>query len=151
MEVLKNKLLANVDISAETGCWNWTAGKHPKGYGHIRSGGKIKAAHRVSYEIHCGTIEDGLHVCHRCDNPACINPDHLFLGSNVDNMADKIAKGRQSRLHGADNGKAKLTDTAVRAIRAAKGIPSSELANKYGVNRSQIWLVRTGKRWTHIS
>lgn len=83
-------------------CWIWTAGKSPQGYGKMRAWGKHARAHRVSWVIHKGAIPPGLCVLHRCDNPACVTPDHLFLGTSIDNNIDRDAKGRQAR--GATSG-----------------------------------------------
>lgn len=77
-----------------SGCWIWTGATIPQGYGCLRRFKKTLKAHRVSFELFKGKISSGLHVCHRCDNPSCVNPEHLFLGTNVDNMNDKKAKGR---------------------------------------------------------
>ena len=76
------------------GCWNWTAYKNNEGYGRLRAGGEKVLAHRLSYSIFKGEIAEGLFVCHTCDNPACINPEHLFLGTHQDNVSDCVAKGR---------------------------------------------------------
>jgi len=83
-------------ISKTETCWNWVANKTNTGYGLLRPGGQApkKLAHRISWEIHRGPIPEGLHVLHRCDNPACVNPDHLFLGDMRANMKDMYAKGR---------------------------------------------------------
>ena len=150
MEYLKNKLFSKVEVSASTGCWTWTAGKGIGGYGRVRVGLKTRYAHRVSFEIHRGTIPRGMFVCHSCDNPACLNPDHLFLGTPAENMADRDRKGRQARQRGAQNAMAKLTDAAVLEIKAAVG-PQREIADRYGVSRGHISFIRTGRRWAHLN
>lgn len=84
-------------VEKTDGCWMWRAGKFPGGYGAIHTNGKTRKAHRVSWEIHFGPIGEGLFVCHRCDTPRCVNPEHLFLGTAADNNADRNSKGRQAR------------------------------------------------------
>ena len=87
----------------ETGCIQWTGSKDKKGYGRYSGASKEVLAHRLAYIMHYGRIPDGLHVLHRCDNPSCCNPQHLFVGTNSDNVADKIAKGRSVRQFGKAN------------------------------------------------
>ena len=86
---------ARVDRSAgDEACWPYTGSRRGNGYGRLRLFGKYELAHRVAYRLTAGDIPDALHVCHRCDNPPCCNPAHLFVGTHQDNMNDKVAKGR---------------------------------------------------------
>lgn len=140
-----------------SGCWLWL-GCLLRGYGVMSVNNKQQKAHRVSYELNKGKIPRGLFVCHRCDNPCCVNPDHLFLGTSAENTADKVAKGRQAngpRLGrtqtGSHNANAQLTETQVAAIRAATGIFQKELAKQYGVSQSHISLIKRGGAWQESS
>ena len=94
----------------ENGCWLWTGGTRGPGYGRIKISGRSMQAHRVSYEHHVGKIPEGMLVCHACDIPGCINPSHLFLGTQKDNLADMIKKGRSNYARGEGHGSSKLTD-----------------------------------------
>jgi hypothetical protein len=138
MKTIRERLMAKVSVKSEKECWNWNGCRLKKGYGQMWDGERLKLAHRVSYEVYIGPIEGGMFVCHRCDNPVCVNPAHLFLGTNAENMADKVSKGRQSR---------KLKDADVAAIRSASGVTQQELAKQFNVGQDQISRIRSGKRW----
>lgn len=97
-----DRFWSKVDKTSDpNGCWVWTAYKDPNGYGRFYHG---KLCHRISYEINVGPIDKGLCICHHCDNPGCVNPDHLFVGTHQDNMDDKKRKGRQAILNAELNG-----------------------------------------------
>lgn len=126
-----------------SGCHEWTGHVMPNGYGQVRHNGTAYA-HRVAYELHRGAVPEGLYVLHRCDNRKCVNPEHLFLGTFNDNMADMVEKQRQA--HGERNGHAKLTDDQVRAIRRAVGT-QREIAKQFGVTPSLISMIRSRRIW----
>jgi hypothetical protein len=149
LEAAKQRLMTKIKIDESTGCWEWTGCKIRGGYGLAWDGKKMKVAHRLSYEIHRGPIKNGMIACHVCDNPACINPDHLFLGSQAENIADMITKGRL--VSGSDRYNSKLTEADVRAILGAKGITQQRLADQYGVNRSLISNIRCGRAWKQLA
>lgn len=142
-------------------CWIWTGAKTHGGYGVIQSGrrpSKIIRTHRLSYELCNGPIADGLDVCHSCDNPSCVNPSHLFLGTRSDNMRDCVAKGRLTApstcfSRGENHPRSKLTADQVRAIRIEyeSGKTSTrKLAEKYAISRRSIMFIIHRKQWTHI-
>ena len=135
------------------GCWRWSGNKHKQGYGKIHMDGGSAMAHRVSYLLHKGSIPDGMMVCHRCDNPECTNPDHLFLGTALDNMRDKIAKGRHVGAHaGEGHHFAKLTRRQVEEIRRAYrrgGVTQYELAARYGVTQTNISGIVNNRKWAN--
>lgn len=139
-------------VVSESGCWNWTGAMSSRGYGRLRHADRSLGAHRVSYAYRFGEIPDGLFVCHKCDNRRCINPDHLFLGTNAENMADCARKGRASGLRniGENNGRAVLSIDDVRAILASKEIYPI-LGARYGVSRSTIAMIKTGRIWRSLS
>lgn len=139
-------------IDAES-CWEWEGSGNGEGYGRLRVSGKGVVAHRFSWEIHFGKIDDGLFVCHHCDNPACVNPNHLFLGTNQDNMIDMVKKGRNSPRRGVKNNKAKLTPDKVRKIRSLyrEGeLSQYAIAKMFGVGQPCIKDVVNHNTWRHI-
>lgn len=143
------------------GCWLWTRTCNPQGYGTFTVKDKTVPAHRAAYAVFKGEPGD-LHVCHRCDTPACINPDHLFLGTAKDNMADKARKGRSAKgdthgsktrpervRRGATHGMAILTEPDVVAIRVSE-LSDEALAASYGVSVSAIEYARL-RGWRHVA
>lgn len=147
---IRERLLSKVKINETTGCWEWTANRMRNGYGLFWFIDRKRPAHRVSYELHCGPIPDGMHTLHHCDNRACINPAHLFIGTNADNMADKVSKGRQHRLKGIASGRAKLTEADVMTIRSSVGLTQREIGERFGITNQQVSSIRSGKRWSHL-
>ena len=127
-------------------CWVWKGAKQPSGYGQVNSGPPLSQplfAHRVSYEIHHGPIPDGLLVLHRCDNRPCVNPAHLFVGTNADNQADKVAKRRQISILTVDD------VVRIRDLRRS-GHKLQVLAERFGVKKAAISHVVTRRNWGHV-
>jgi len=154
---LKERFWAKVAfIGAEPdACWEWRGTKHYKGYGQIGKGGKLGSgghmlyAHRVAWELTNGPIPEGMQVLHHCDNPICVNPAHLFLGTPADNSADMVAKHRQSfvsRGRGEAHPGVKLSEQDVRDIRKSLN-SSTVLGRMYGVTRQNITRIKQRKTW----
>jgi hypothetical protein len=161
---------SKVDKNLGGGCWIWMGNRNPNNYGQFSVGprGNFRrtGAHRFAWEFTYGSIPDGLGICHRCDNPPCVRPDHLFLGDQLVNMQDAKAKGRISPpplrygddhwtrarpdllVVGENHGNAKLTDAQVLEIRATfkPGIrgQKAEFARRFGVSATQIWRILAG-------
>lgn len=133
------------------GCWEWCGTRDSHGYGVLSFGGTgHKKAHRVSWELCAGLIPDGLFVCHHCDNPSCVNPAHLFLGTPRDNYEDMVAKGRRAPLlRGESHPNSVLTWDGVLSARAAweAGEPQRSIADRLGVSQSSISGALTGETW----
>jgi hypothetical protein len=128
--------------AAATGCWEWLLSKHRDGYGLLKVDGTSRTAHRVAYEAFNGPIPDGLCVCHSCDNPACVNPAHLFLGTHVDNMLDRAKKGRDPWRS--------ITEEQVLSIFADQR-PNPEVAAAHGVTRQVVWGIKKGRTWKRVT
>jgi len=149
------KRISNYIINDETQCWEWQGFINPDGYGVLGATGETKGrsqlAHRIAYEEWVGEIPPGMSVCHRCDNPKCINPAHLFAGSHLDNMKDRDIKGRQAK--GSQSGKSKLTEAQVEDIlrRGLSGESSrGSLANEYKVTHDTISRILRREIWKHV-
>jgi hypothetical protein len=137
-------------VDQSTGCWNWIRYKSKEGYGRVNREGRLWLAHRWAYKVAYGAAPDNLCVCHRCDNPACVNPDHLFLGTHRDNSIDRNRKGRNSPRTGSRNGRAKLTEEDVRQIRAlymAGETTQVQLAEMFGIAQANISAAILRKTW----
>lgn len=142
-----------------SGCWEWQKARFHWGHGAIGIDGKTRKAHRVAYEVFVGPIPKGMQVLHACDNPPCCNPDHLRLGTHADNMAEMAARGRaatgtrnhfgRTAYRGVENARSKLTEDAVRLIRA--GVPTKEIMSRFGVAKATVSHVRVGRAWKHVA
>lgn len=136
-------------VQKTDGCWIWTAAKNPHGYGMFMTIDGAKLAHRFSWEMASGVDPGEQCILHRCDNPSCVRPDHLFIGTQLDNMRDMNTKGRHGggAKPGEGHFRAKLTWSDVLEIRKEE-TSDNLLALRFGVSRSTIYSVRTGKSWT---
>lgn len=140
-------------IRKTRGCWWWTASTNPSGYGQLRFGKELKSAHRISYELTNGKIPKGLFVLHKCDNPSCVRPDHLFLGTPADNMRDMINKHRGNKPFGENHYFAKISEKDVIEIKrkySLGNISTRKLATQYNIGKSQIHAIIVGKKWKHV-
>ncbi len=140
-------------VVTDAGCWEWQGGRHTNGYGGLMIRGKSRKVHRLAYEEWVGPIPDDLVIRHRCDNPPCINPEHLMVGTDRDNARDKVERGRQTRNYGERNGLTTLTTAEVFEIRQeySRGVlTQAMLGEAYGVSRATIGNIVGGKTWTQI-
>ena len=128
------------------GCWLWTGSQTKRGYGQLKALRRRWQAHRLSWFIHRGMIPEGLQVLHRCDNPACVKPAHLFLGTHLDNIKDKVSKHRQAVAH------QKLSPTQAIKILALlnQKVSYSTIAARFKVTKSTIYKIKKGKSWKHV-
>lgn len=131
-------------------CWNWIAYRDVDGYGRMRWDNRCAKANRIAYQLTFGDFPNELKVLHSCDNPACINPKHLFLGTQVENIQDMVRKGRRASTAGENGTNNKLTWAQVQEIRsryAAGGVLQRELGAEFGVTQVQISAIVRGKQW----
>jgi hypothetical protein len=154
---LKERFISMVD-NAPGGtwdvCWPWTGAVDKNGYGVIWAGEKRRAlrAHRASWELFKGEIAKGAIVCHRCDNPKCVRPSHLFIGTNATNSDDMVRKGRSAKRVGSLNGLAKLTPEIVARcrVRASLGASVKGLAREFGVYHTVMQRAVSRKTWKGV-
>jgi len=134
------------------GCWEWEASKDKDGYGKFWFREKHMRAHVVSYIINVGEVPDGMKVCHTCDNTGCVRPDHLFVGTTLENNHDMVRKGRQHRPKGNLNAMSVLTEDHVREIRElrANGEKLYVIGEQFGISASHVHHVVHGKLWGHV-
>lgn len=156
-EFVRAKIMACSHPEPNTGCWLWTLAWHRQDYGMLdrKVYGHCGRAHRIAFEAFRGPIPPGVYVLHKCDTPPCVNPEHLFLGTHSDNMADCARKGRMAPQRypllfaGERGSQARLTDDLVRFIRSSSA-SNCDLAREIGVHRSTVNNVRLRRTWAHI-
>ena len=149
MKTVEERFWEKVRITP--GCWEWTGATFAKGYGQFSVGHSINLrAHRFSWRLHHGTIPRGLYVCHKCDNPCCVRPSHLFLGNAKSNYEDARTKGRHAC--GTKIYRAKLNPNSVRRIRKmiARGDAVKGIARKFQIDPVAIRNIRQGRGWAHV-
>jgi hypothetical protein len=139
---IKDGFWGKVSVGHPGGCWGWIGATDPFGYGQVWSEGRVQAAHRVAWRLVKGPIPSGSLVLHHCDNPPCSNPDHLFLGTQKDNMMDAASKGRIAT-------NPKLTVEQAMAIRSSTG-RGVDLAGEHGVSQALVSMIRSGKRRPYL-
>lgn len=136
-------------VKSPNGCWLWAGNLDKDGYGRVTYHGVTERAHRKAYELVCGAIPDGLLLRHSCDNPRCVNPRHLTVGTVADNSADMVDRGRAAVRIGGLNTAAKLSESQARAI-FADTRHHREIACEYGVSSETVWDIKSGRSWAHL-
>lgn len=133
-------------------CLEWTGATHRQGYGFTRLNDKMVTTHRLAYKLEHGHIPEDKIVCHTCDNPVCCKPEHLFVGTQQDNMNDKTVKGRGNQPKGDAHGGHKLTEEQVLEIRelVKTSMIQKDIADMYGIGRSNVSAIKLRKKWKHI-
>lgn len=146
---MRKRFWEKVNRGDETECWEWKAAKTDKGYGRFWLNGN-QHAHRVAYELEVGELGDQ-YALHKCDNPACVNPNHLYAGDHSDNITDAHERG-QLDFEGDNNPNSSLTGELVKEIKEKldEGVVQTELANEYGVCQRTISNIKNGNTWSHV-
>lgn len=141
------------NVIKKEGCWNWKRDINAKRYVKAYYLGHNIGAHRASWILHKGQIPEGMYVLHKCDNPRCTNPEHLFLGTPLDNMQDKTRKGRSKYLRGSEKCEAKLDEKKIKKIRnlLKLGVTATRIAKDFNVCRQTISDIKRGKTWKHVT
>lgn len=148
---LLDRLIKRIGLCRDTGCWLWTAGKTNGGYGTIKHQGKLWRAHVAAFCIFVKPVPPHKEVCHKCDNPSCINPKHLFLGTHRENMLDAKVKGRMARGERARS--TKITETTAKNIKidiTDGSLTQVEIAEKHSVNPSIVRMIKSGRAWAWL-
>lgn len=147
MKADTQSLVSRCSLDPATGCWVWERALNNMGYGVVKAGGRMWLAHRLSFTLYFRPIEQGENILHRCDNPMCINPEHLSAGTQMDNIRDMYRKERAAV--GERHGSSKLTEDDIRAIRS--DVRSQRIiAADYSVTQRAISMIKRRERWSHV-
>lgn len=155
LNTLNNLFYSMVQLPDENGCMKWIGSYTRWGYGQLRvAPNKTMRAHRFSYFLHYGVFDSSKFVCHTCDNPWCVAPDHLFLGTNKDNVDDCVQKNRMNPpvFKGSSHPNSKLDEEKVREIKRQlkSGVPVRKISQEFSTHRDNIYLIKNGKAWRHV-
>ena len=142
--------VSKIDKSNPDACWVWTANTIKDGYGHVRENGKMKLAHQIAWERVYGEIPENIKVCHSCDNPPCVNPKHLFLGTQKQNMEDMSRKGRHHDVAGYKHSRRKLSGDdiiAIRSIARGNNVFKKEIGQIFGISITHVTRIVNRESW----